>query len=56
MFFSTVTIKKESGVLGFKLSGGYDGIPLMVSKILPGTPADKSGKIMASDEIILVRK
>ncbi|KAJ6657806.1 hypothetical protein lerEdw1_001856 [Lerista edwardsae] len=46
----------EGGKFGFNLKGGIDQkMPLVVSKIIPGSPSDKcTPKLMEGDQIILI--
>ncbi|XP_066484004.1 tyrosine-protein phosphatase non-receptor type 3 isoform X2 [Tiliqua scincoides] len=46
----------ESGKFGFNLKGGIDQkMPLVVSKIIPGSPSDKcTPKLIEGDQIILI--
>ncbi len=47
-----VTIQKGAAGLGFNIVGGEDGEGIFISFILPGGPADHSGKIYRGDKIL----
>ncbi|XP_060593264.1 E3 ubiquitin-protein ligase TRIM45-like [Ruditapes philippinarum] len=50
----TVILEKASGVFGLTIKGGGDKQLLFVHKVVPGTPAANSNKILLGDNIISI--
>eukprot|EP00052_Salpingoeca_macrocollata_P016112 m.129199 g.129199 ORF g.129199 m.129199 type:complete len:732 (+) comp19933_c0_seq1:123-2318(+) len=49
-----VTLQKVEGKLGILIGGGDETLPLCVSRIVPGSPADLCGKIRVNDRILKI--
>lgn len=58
----STTIKREADGLGFTIAGGKGSQPykelddsIFISKITPGGPVDRGGRLKAGDKVLLVR-
>ncbi|KAK0406194.1 hypothetical protein QR680_018426 [Steinernema hermaphroditum] len=53
----TVTLQRAKGGLGLSIKGGQDGnqvIPIVISKLMIGLPAEQSGQLYVGDTILTI--
>ncbi|CAJ0608850.1 unnamed protein product [Cylicocyclus nassatus] len=53
----TIVIKRKGGGLGLSIKGGTENsqnLPIVISKIFPGMPADQTGQLYVGDAIVEV--